>query len=92
MNRKTIETADFYLASFLLAKDVHLLEIKDSINSNRKIFIFEHTNEAERLVNAFWARQELIEPIILLNAQRWLKTRLFSQSDTGSNKGGQKDE
>lgn len=92
MKIQNFETTDFQLATFLLAKDVLLLGIKDIPASKRKIFIFEQNERLKRLVNGFWAQKEQIEPILLLEAQRRLKTRLFSQFDTGSNKGGQKDE
>ena len=88
MKIQNFETTDFQLATFLLAKDVLLLGIRDIPASKRKIFVFEQNDELQRLVNGFWARKELIEPILLLEAQRRLKTRLFTQFDTGSSKGG----
>lgn len=92
MKIQNFETTDFQLATFLVAKDVFLLGIRNIPASTRKIFVFEQSERLNRLVNGFWAQKELVEPILLLEAQRRLKTRLFSQSDTGSNKGGEKDE
>lgn len=89
MKITNFETTDFQLATFLLAKDVLLLGIRDIPASKRKIFVFEKNEYLSRLVNGFWARKELIEPILLLEAQRRLKTRLFTQFDVNSNKEGE---
>lgn len=75
----TFETTDFQLATFLHAKNIPFLGVRNIVASVKKIFVFENSDNLPFLIENFWGRKELIEPILLLEAQRRLKTRLYDE-------------
>lgn len=47
------KTSSFYLASFLFAKDLELVGIKDTSNPRKKEFVFRDSPERERLLQCY---------------------------------------
>ena len=87
----TFETTDFQLATFLLAKNTLFLGIRNIVASTKKIFVFEQRDNLPLLIENFWGRKESIEPILLLEAQRRLKTRLYDEFSGSQQKEGRDD-
>ena len=75
----TFETTDFQLATFLLAKNTPFLGIRNIVASTKNIFVFEQRDSLPLLIENFWVRKDSIEPILLLEAQRRIKPRLYDE-------------
>lgn len=73
----TFFTSDFQLATFLFAKEAPLIGI-DKTDPKHAIFEFQNLKMLNRLIEKFWSRQSTIEPRKLLDAQKELKRRLYS--------------
>ena len=74
---KQFTLSDFYLASFLRAKDFRLLNIiKD--NPHRVLFVFEDTKDRQNLVEDFLYGRSFIEPKSFVSAIKELKQLLHS--------------
>lgn len=79
-NISTFETTDFQLSAFLLAKGFILIGFRQTVIPGRKLFVFHPANNLQKIVQNFWEKKELIEPIQLLTAERELKNRLYNQT------------
>jgi len=74
---KQFTLSDFYLASFLRAKDFRLLNIiKD--NPRRVLFVFEDTRDRQNLIEDFLYGRAFIEPKSFVSAIKELKQLLHS--------------
>lgn len=80
MKNTPYSTTDLGLASFLFAKDVPLVSIQPTTDSRRYFFVFQLAEDIQPLIQGFWNSTELIQPIKLLNAEKELKRRLYSDS------------
>jgi hypothetical protein len=67
---------DLYEASFLYAKGVNLIELRDA--GKYMWFVFENQNRCENLAQEYWSGSAVINAKALTDAQRTLKDRLFS--------------
>lgn len=67
---------DLYEASFLYAKGIKLLELRDA--GKHMWFVFENQSECESLAKKYWARTATVDAKAISDAQRTLKDRLFA--------------
>jgi hypothetical protein len=79
-DNKNFKTNDFALAIFLLAREVPFLGIQPTSDPKRSLFVFQKTKDLQALIQNFWLGTETVEPLRLLNAERELKKRLYSDS------------
>lgn len=71
-----ITTSDFYLAAFLLAKNIPLTNvIKD--NPRKAVFVFPKTDRSNELMSRFSQMKGNIEPLAFASAQKKLKHLLY---------------
>ncbi len=81
---KTINTSDFYLTAYLLAKSI-LLE--DSyMDGNKMVFSFVDTEDTNVFMNEFYRSQGQVEPSAYSNAIRALKSLIYSSSNKNEDK------
>jgi hypothetical protein len=74
------KTADFVLSVFLLYSDVKLLRVEpypDDKNENRKIFVFEKTDQLETLMSHFISSDPNVKIKKLMAMQRLLKKMIY---------------
>ena len=72
------KTTDFYLASYLLSKDV---PIDDCVpeSQGKFTFVFVKTNNFDRLMNDFFKLKAKVEPLSYASAQKKLKHMIYFQ-------------
>lgn len=76
MNSNLYKTTDMQLATVLSMN----FPIKDLINNGGKgTFVFDKTDELEKLIAGFYNRELQVEPLALFNNLRVIKDRLYSQ-------------
>lgn len=76
--------ASFYLAAFLFAKGLELVNIEREANSKSSHFVFRDTPERENLVQTFnYATEDssevMIDPRKFVTAIKTLKDRLYQE-------------
>jgi len=71
-------THDFPLASLLLYEGFSLQGIERQPNG-RAIFLFERKQNLDEAVQSFWARTLQVDPLGYHQAERALKSRLYSE-------------
>jgi hypothetical protein len=74
------ETADFVLSVFLLYSGVKLLKVKaypDDKNQNRKLFVFEKTDQLEDLMSHFISNDPNVKIKKLMAIQKSLKRMIY---------------
>jgi len=74
---KTYSTFDLNLASVLLTAGCKLIEL-DRSNIKKVKFIFKHQKGIERIINDFWDDKIILPARTLLNNQKALKNRIYS--------------
>ncbi len=79
-NRGTTDTSDFGVACYLFACGISLAHIEKDSASRKATFIFSNTQSIHKLIEDFWSDKAKISPLKLLNAQRELKRRLYSDT------------
>jgi len=72
---KTVSTSDFYLASFLLAKQVNLVSHERS--ENRSCFQFEGP-DINQLIDGFYDGDASVSPLMYAKAIRSLKNIMYN--------------
>lgn len=77
---RAFATSDFGLAVFLHAKNILLFGLEPTNDPRKLIFIFQRTDDLQKLIDGFWSNSEKIEPLRLLNAERELKRLIHSDS------------
>ncbi|MFC1554132.1 DUF5659 domain-containing protein [candidate division KSB1 bacterium] len=65
-------TQDFYLSAFLRLKGLHMVDMRSS-NDNRKLFVFEDTEEFQDLKQQYYWKQAHVDPLGYKQAIRELK-------------------
>jgi len=78
--KKQFTLSDFYLAAFLRAKGLELLNI-DFTNPRRALFVFEDKKDRQTLVEDFLFGRAKIEPKGFVSAIKELKQLLHSTYD-----------
>ena len=76
-NHDTLETKDFYLASYILTQGVKLSHL-DRTDPRRVVFVFENVKNKEDLVRKFLYRTSLVEPQDFVEKIKTLKQFLYS--------------
>ena len=76
-NHDTLETKDFYLASYILTQGVKLSHL-DRTDPRRVVFVFENVKNRENLVRDFLYRKALVEPQDFVDRIKTLKQFLYS--------------
>lgn len=76
-DEKTFDTTDFNLATVLISEGFLIAHI-DKTNPKRATFMFHKSDALDTCAECFWNRKLSIEPRTLLEAQKMLKTRLYS--------------
>jgi len=76
-NPSQFQTSDFYLAAFLRAKGLMLLNVEKT-NPRRVLFIFEDKKDRQNLVEDFLFGRTQIEPKSFISAIKELKQLLHS--------------
>lgn len=71
-----LKTSDFYLASYLLAKNIPLVKLNKE-NPQRAVFEFPKNKKCLELCDEFSQMKASIEPIAYTSAQKRLKHLLF---------------
>jgi len=71
-------TSDFNLANCLVSLGFSVYKI-DKSNPEKCQFIFERNSGLDNTINKFWANQLRINPKILFDNQRFLKSRIYSK-------------
>ncbi|MCL5090835.1 MAG: DUF5659 domain-containing protein [Patescibacteria group bacterium] len=71
-----LKTSDFYLASYLLAKNIPLVKLNKE-NPQGAVFVFSKNKECLALCDEFSQMKASIEPIAYPSAQKRLKHLLF---------------
>jgi hypothetical protein len=80
LEENTYETADFVLSVFLLYSEVKLLKVKpfpDDKNINRKLFVFEKTEQLEELLSHFISNDPNVKIKKLMSIQKSLKKMIY---------------
>lgn len=72
---KTVSTSDFYLASFLLAKQVNLVSHERS--ENRSCFVFAGP-DINKLIDGFYDGEASVSPLTYAKAIRSLKNIMYN--------------
>jgi len=75
--RKTYSTFDLNLASVLLTSGCTLIEL-DRANIKKVKFTFKHQKSIEQIASDFWDDKITLPARTLLNNQKTLKNRIFS--------------
>ncbi len=71
----TYKTSDLYLSAFLIARG---MKLRDTVSNGRKtLFVFDDTNERERLLEAFF-NDGLVSAKAFKGALQDLKTIIFN--------------
>lgn len=70
-------TNDFPLAVSLLCSGLTIIKLSKA-GQNRVSFVFEKSEETERVVQAFWNDELRVEPKGFFNKQKELKARIYS--------------
>lgn len=68
---------DLYEASFLYAKGIKLIELRDA--GKYMWFVFEDKSECERLAREYWSGAATVNAKAITDAQRTLKDYLFAK-------------
>lgn len=76
---KMINTSDFYLTAYLLARSILLQD--SHTEGTRMVFSFIETENTDDLVNEFYRSQGQVEPSAYANAIRALKSLIYSNSN-----------
>jgi len=76
INDEYLETSDFYIASYLLAKNIPLVRLNKE-NPQRAIFVFPRNEKCLELCDEFSQMKASIEPVAYTSAQKRLKHLLF---------------
>lgn len=74
---ENFNTSDFVIASTLICFGFNLVEL-DKSNKSRIIFSFEKNSKIEKTVKEFWENKLTVNPKLFFNAQKELKTRMYS--------------
>jgi len=64
-------TSDFYLSCFLRLHGLEIKELRDF--DDRKLFVFEDTEEFQRLKREYYWNQAMVDPLNFKQAIRELK-------------------
>jgi hypothetical protein len=81
-NSNRFITRDLYLAAFLLASNLLILEIEPDKSESYLWFIVENYDRCKELEKNYWDQKALVEPLAYINATRTLKQRIIRyQSD-----------
>lgn len=74
---KTYSTFDLNLASVLITSGCKIVEL-DRSNIKKVKFIFKHQKSIEQIAADFWDDKVILPAKTLLNNQKTLKNRIFS--------------
>ena len=81
-NKSTFSTDNFQLASYLMAESTKLISL-DKSNSKRVIFIFEESEQRQKLTQQFLSYQAKVEPHKFFSAQKDLKQMIYQKHERG---------
>jgi len=81
---KIINTSDFYLTAYLLARSILLQD--SHTEGTRMVFSFIETENTNDLMNEFYRSQGQVEPSAYANAIRALKSLIHSNKNEDKNK------
>lgn len=73
----TFKTSDFQLSCCLVSIGFKL-DCLDRSNPKRIEFCFEQTDSLNQVVQSFWKNELTLSPIDLFNAQKFLKSQIYS--------------
>lgn len=76
IDNQTFSTDSFPLASYLLAKSCTLTLI-DKANPRRALFVFQESEERQKLTKEFLSHTGLVEPHKFFSSQKDLKQMLY---------------
>lgn len=80
MNNNTYKTTDMNLAVVISLN----FPIKELLNiAGRGVFIFDNTPELKEMIEAFYNHGLSVDPLVLFDAQKTIKNRLYSQIKGG---------
>lgn len=80
MNKyKYIKFDSFLLASYLLAERCELIGTENGDKPNQLIFVFYDIKSVRDLVNDFYSFKAYVKPQDLFNAERTLKSLIYSR-------------
>ncbi len=74
-------TSSLPLASFLLCSGVPLLGVYRDKQQNKKIFVFERTNDLDNMLELYFKKLARVEPETFFFAIKSLKARLYDFDD-----------
>lgn len=79
--KRTYTTKDIRLATALMMKDVELIETKKQQNDRRTIctFIFQYDTWVQEVIDDFYAKKLLFEPIAWEDAKKNLKNFIYNK-------------
>lgn len=72
-------TQDYPTATTLLCLGHPVVELNRN-DSSRFSFVFECNEDLERIVKLFWQKKIRVEPMGFIQAQKEIKSRIYSQS------------
>jgi len=75
-NKKYFKTNDFCLASYILAKNISLINIVKNF-SGKATFIFLKNQECRKLIDEFSHMRGRVEPLSFIGAQKKLKHLIY---------------
>lgn len=77
---KIFKTTNFDLSSFLVSERCELAGVEKINNSSNKLlFCFYDNKKLQELINLFYSLQAIVKPQDFVNAQRTLKSIIYSQ-------------
>lgn len=75
---QSINTSDFCLAAYLLAKNISLIEtLRD--DSSRVTFVYQNSAELSLLIDKYFQMKAVIEPMAFFSAQKRLKQLIYQR-------------
>ncbi|MSU55308.1 MAG: hypothetical protein EXS46_02090 [Candidatus Taylorbacteria bacterium] len=85
MTIESLNNSDFFsTADLALAAGISLsyhLEAIDKKNLRKAYFLFRRETGLDKLVQAFWAHELKVDPLLYFNALKEIKTRLYQQAE-----------
>lgn len=82
-DKSTYSTRDLYLASFLRMKDIDMIEVKKDEKNGRPTctFIFQYDTFVQTLIDTFYDKKVLVEPLQYMANQKELKNYIYNNQN-----------
>lgn len=81
-DKEQFETTSLLLATTLVSLGFTLSSV-DKIESHKAVFIFLKSNHLMECVTNFWEKSILLEPHTFYESMRFVKSRLYGESQNG---------